>query len=83
MYFQSKEPRANSGLIQEVDFLIPKPLNNYTSLEIQTIIADFIETKQKKIQRHHDKLEVGYDALRRLHKTYLARTFILIDWEVR
>lgn len=68
---------------KQIKMYIPKPLNNYTSLEIQKIIADFIEIKQKKIQRHYDKLEVGYDALRRLHKTYLARTFTLIDWGVR
>jgi len=59
---------------------IPKDLKNYTSLEIQKIIANFIEFKSNEIQKKFNKLDEGYRNLERLHRVYLARTFTLIDW---
>jgi len=63
-------------------FLIPKDLENYTSLEIQKIIADFIEYTENRLQKEFDRMDRGYHNLERLHKTYLARTFSLINWGV-
>ena len=79
--------RTNNGITlndddkKKIKIFVPKDLENYTSLEIQKIIADFIEATQNRIQKEFDKMDVGYDALKRLHKAYLARTFTLIDWE--
>jgi len=61
-------------------FLIPKKLKNYSSLEIQKIIADFIEDIDNELQLEFDKMDKAYKALERLHTAYLARTFTLIDW---
>ncbi len=66
-----------------IQIFVPKDLENYTSLEIQGIIANFIEEKQNKIQDELDKMKVGYNTLERLNKAYLARTFTLIDWSVK
>ncbi len=62
---------------------IPKSLTNYSSYEVQQIISDFIEAMQTKIQKEFSVMDEGYDALKLLHKTYLARTFTLIDWEAQ
>lgn len=81
MYYQSKEPRANSGLIKNIEFLKPKPIKNYSSYDIQKIIAQFITDIDTELQsKHCEKIERAYDACERLHRTYLARTFALIDW---
>lgn len=62
---------------------IPKSVTIYSSNEVQQIISDFIEAMQNKIQKEFDRMDEGYDALKRLHKAYLARTFTLIDWETK
>jgi type I restriction enzyme S subunit len=67
----------------KIEIYIPKDLENYTSIEIQKIIADFIEYTENRIQKEFDKMDKVYDALNRLHKTYLARTFSLIQWGVK
>ena len=78
--------RTNNGITlndddkKKIKIFVPKDLDNYSSLEIQEIIADFIEAMQNKIQKEFDKMDVGYEALKRLRKAYLARTFTLIDW---
>ena len=82
-FYQSKKPVANIGLIKKFTILIPKDLKNYSSLEIQKIIADFIEYTENRLQKEFDRMDRGYSNLERLHKTYLARTFTLIDWEVK
>jgi len=64
-------------------FFIPKDFKNYSSIKIQEIIANFIEYTENRIQKEFDGMDEGYDALRRLHKTYLARTFSLINWGVK
>ncbi len=81
--------RTNNGITlndddkKKIKIFVPKDLENYSSLEIQEIIADFIEAMQNKIQKEFDRMDEGHDALKRLHKAYLARTFTLIDWEVK
>jgi len=66
--------------LKEKKFLIPKSLEKYTSNEIQKIIADFINEVDNEIQQSFDKIEKGYEAVKRYKRTYLARTFSLIDW---
>jgi len=65
---------------KNIKIFIPKDLENYSSLEIQKIIADFIEYTENRLQKEFDRMDKGYDNLRLLHKTYLARTFSLINW---
>jgi len=64
----------------KIKIFIPKDLENYSSLEIQKIIADFIEYTENRLQNEFERMDRGYHNLERLHKTYLARTFSLIDW---
>ena len=64
----------------KIKILIPKDLKNYNSLKIQKIIADFIEYTENRLQKEFDRMDMGYHNLKRLHKTYLGRTFSLIDW---
>ena len=79
-FYQSKKPVANIGLIKEFFIFIPKDLKDYTSLEIQEIIADFIEYTEKRLQKEFDRMDTAYHNLDRLYNTYLGRTFRLIDW---
>jgi len=78
--------KTNNGITlndedkKKIKIYIPKDLESYSSLEIQKIIADFIEAMQKKIQKEFDIMNQAYDTLERLHKAYLARTFTKIDW---
>ena len=81
--YQTMGLNLNDDHKKKIKIFIPKDLENYTSLEIQKIIADFIEATQNRIQKEFDKMDVGYDALKRLRKAYLARTFTLIDWEAK
>jgi len=73
----------NKEYLYDLNIPIPKDSLKYTSYEIQKIIADFIEDMDNKIQVEMDKMDKGYKALERLHTAYLARTFTLIDWEVK
>jgi len=78
--------RTNNGITlndddkKKIKIFVPKELENYSSLEIQEVIADFIEYTENRLQKEFDKMDVGYHNLKRLHKTYLGRTFSLIDW---
>jgi len=78
--------RTNNGITlndddkKEIKIFIPKNLKNYNSLEIQKIIADFIEYTENRLQKEFDRMDTGYRNLERLRKTYLGRTFSLIDW---
>ena len=80
-FYQSKQPVANIGLIKQYFIKIPKPLKNYTSLEIQKHIADFIDHYMNIIAKEEDRVNKAYDAVERLKKVYLNRTFRLINWE--
>ncbi len=81
--------KTNNGITlndddkKNIKIFIPKDLKNYKSLEIQKIIADFIEYTENRLQKEFDRMDRGYSNLKRLHKTYLARTFSLIDWGVK
>ncbi len=73
----------NKDYLYDLEVPIPQKLENYSSLEIQKIIADFMEFTKNRIQKEFDRMDECYDALERLYKAYLARTFTLIDWEMK
>ncbi|HIP45105.1 MAG TPA: hypothetical protein EYG93_07235 [Sulfurospirillum arcachonense] len=79
-FYQSKQPVANIGLIKQFKVKIPKQFQNYSSLEIQKILADFIDYYKEKAKTYFEMVEKNYNNLERLRKAYLARTFSLIDW---
>ena len=61
--------------------MLPEPTKNYPSYEIQKILAQFISDTETELQEKYiEKINRAYDACNRLHKTYLARTFVLINW---
>lgn len=81
MYFQSKEPRANSGTIKEVRFLKPQPLNKYSSLDLQQILANFIEHVDYELEKKHlQNINQCYIVIHKYKQAYLKRTFSLINW---
>ena len=49
-------------------------------MEIQKIIADFIEYTEDRLQKEFDRMDTAYHNLERLYNTYLGRIFRLIDW---
>ena len=49
MFYQSKEPRANSGVIKDFLVKFPKGTNGLTSIEVQKIIVQFIESYLSQI----------------------------------
>ena len=68
----------------KIKILIPKPFNTYTSFQIQTILSDFIEHTENDLQENHlNKIYRAYEVIDKLQKTYLARTFSLIDWRTK
>ena len=85
-YYQSLNKVKQQGYqrhfqyLKKNNFLIPKDLKDYTSLEIQKIIADFIEYTEDRLQKEFDRMDTAYHNLDRLYNTYLGRTFRLIDW---
>lgn len=84
MYFQSQEPRANSGIIKQVEFLKPVALKNYSSYELQKILSDFMDSIMYEIEEKYlNNINKAYEVVEELRKTYLARTFSLIDWRVK
>jgi len=77
---------TNNGLTlnddskKEIKIFIPKSLENYTSYEIQKIIAGFINEVGDEIQQSFEKINKGYDAVKRYKRAYLYKTFSKIDW---
>ena len=72
---------TNTKIKEKIKIFIPKDLKNYTSLEIQKIIANFIEYTENRLEKEFDRMDTVYHNLERLRNTYLGRTFRLIDWE--
>lgn len=79
--------RTNNGITlnddskKEIKIFIPKPLNNHSSYDIQKILAQFISNTETELQEKHlKKINRAYDTCDRLNRTYLARTFTLINW---
>jgi len=66
--------------LKQKKFLIPKSMDKYSSVEIQKIIAGFINEVDSEIELVFDKIERAYDGVLRYKRAYLARTFSLIDW---
>lgn len=85
-YYQTTDKVKQMGYqrhfqyLKEKKFLIPKSLKEYTSFEIQKIIANFINEVDDEIQESFDKIDKGYEAVKRYKRAYLARTFSLVDW---
>jgi len=71
---------SNMKIKAQIKIYIPKSNDKYSSLSIQKIIADFINEVDDEIQKSIDKIERAHDGVVRYKKTYLARTFSLIDW---
>ena len=78
--------RTNNGVTlnddskKEIKIFIPKSLKKYTSYKIQKIIADFINEVDDEIEQSFDKINKGYDAVKRYKRAYLYKTFSKINW---
>ena len=65
----------------KIQIFIPKDLENYTSYEIQQIIANFIEQMDKEIdEKYFKKYNRFYEVVELLKETYLKRAFSKIVW---
>ncbi|MCT7909051.1 restriction endonuclease subunit S [Arcobacter lacus] len=63
------------------EIFIPKDSENYTSYEIQQILANFIEKMNKEIdEKYFKKYNRLYEVIELLRETYLKRTFSKIVW---
>jgi len=71
---------SNSKIKDQIKIFIPNSLEKYTSLEIQKIIANFINEVDGEIEQSFDKINKGYDAIKRYKRAYLYKTFSKIDW---
>ena len=71
---------TNTKIRDKIKISIPMPLASYTSFDIQKIIADFISEIDNELQKTFNKLNQAYLGIERYKKTYLLRTFSLIDW---
>lgn len=66
---------------EKIKIFTPKDLDNYTSFEIQQILADFIEHVDNQIEdKYIKKYTRGYEVVELLRETYLKRTFNKIVW---
>jgi len=81
MYYQSKEPRANSGVIKDVKFLIPEPLQGFSSIKIQQILVDFIESVENELEtKFLNPINKCLGVIEKYKETYLKRTFLSMNW---
>jgi len=81
MYYQSKETRANSGVIKNVKFLIPEPLQAFSSIKIQQILANFIENVENELEtKFLNPINKCLEVIEKYKETYLKRTFNKIVW---
>jgi type I restriction enzyme S subunit len=63
------------------EIFIPKDLENYTSYEVQQILANFIEHIDNEIdEKYIEKYDRAYEVVELLRETYLKRTFSKIVW---
>ena len=66
---------------KERGFLIPKALDKLSSIEIQEILANFIEHIDNEIdEKYFKKYNRFYEVVELLRETYLKRTFSKIVW---
>lgn len=79
--------RTNNGITlndddkEKIKIFIPKDLENYTSFEIQQILADFIEYVDNELEeKYFKKYDRAYEVVQLLKETYLKRTFNKIVW---
>lgn len=65
----------------KIKVFIPKDLKNYKSIEIQQILANFIEHIDNEIdEKYVKKYNRFYEVVELLRETYLKRTFSKIVW---
>lgn len=63
------------------EIFIPKDLENYTSYEIQQILANFIDYVYNELEeKYFKKYDRAYEVIELLRETYLKRTFNKIAW---
>jgi type I restriction enzyme S subunit len=66
---------------KEKEFLIPESLAKLSSIDIQKILANFIDYIDKEIdEKYFKKYNRFYEVLELLRETYLKRTFSKIVW---
>jgi len=66
---------------KKIKIYIPKPLKSYSSLDIQKIIADFIEFHENRFQKEFENMDRAHELCEKLRKLYLSKTFSLLRWE--
>ncbi len=79
MFYQSKEPRANSSIIAKYDFDVPHS-EKLTSIEIQTLLMNFWENLINKIDKQLDIYNQMTEVSDMIDKAFLYRTFSKIEW---
>ena len=72
--------KAGQRKIKNIDILIPQPMQNYSSFEIQKILTSFINNINNEIEKYFNKYDRAHNIAKKLRETYLARTFSLINW---
>lgn len=72
--------KAGQRKIKNTDILIPQPIQNYSSYEIQKILTSFINNVNNEIEEYFKKYDRAHNIAKKLRETYLARTFSLINW---
>jgi uncharacterized protein (UPF0332 family) len=75
MFYQSKEPRANSGVIKMFSVKFPKSTEEFSSLEIQKIIVDFTENYLSKITTMKSATEKLKTTIAAHTQTIIYKTF--------
>lgn len=72
--------KAGQRKIKNTVILIPQPIQDYSSYEIQKILTSFINNVNNEIEEYFKKYDRAHNIAKKLRETYLARTFSLINW---
>ncbi len=79
MFYQSKDPKANSGTIAKQDFFIVKH-DNFTSLKLQKLLVEFWEIILNNIDLKEEQFKRTLYLCDKLDETFLYKTFSNINW---
>lgn len=78
-FYQKKAPRANSSVIGEELFFIPKSKGRYSSLDIQKILVEFWEKIMQNIDNKLENFDKMLDLTDTFSKALLYQTFNNIE----
>ncbi|MDD2450814.1 hypothetical protein [Sulfurovum sp.] len=80
MFYQSKDPKANSGVIANIEFVFPKNTKQYNSIDLQNLLVSYWEMVLGNFEKREKLFDRALELCDKLDEAFLYRTFSKIEW---